>query len=94
MDVNLSIRSGETIGIIGSTGSAKSTLVQLIPRLYDTTEGEVLVGGVNVKNYDLEALRNSVAMVLQKNVLFSGTIKTNLRWGDENATEEELITAC
>lgn len=94
MDVNLSIRSGETIGIIGSTGSAKSTLVQLIPRLYDTTEGEVLVGGVNVKNYDLEALRNSVAMVLQKNVLFSGTIKTNLRWGDENATEEEMIIAC
>ena len=94
MDVNLSIRSGETIGIIGSTGSAKSTLVQLIPRLYDTTEGEVLVGGVNVKNYDLEALRNSVAMVLQKNVLFSGTIKSNLRWGDENATEEEMITAC
>ena len=94
LDVNLSIRSGETIGIIGSTGSAKSTLVQLIPRLYDTTEGEVLVGGVNVKNYDLEALRNSVAMVLQKNVLFSGTIKTNLRWGDENATEEEMITAC
>lgn len=94
MDVNLSIRSGETIGIIGSTGSAKSTLVQLIPRLYDATEGEVLVGGVNVKNYDLEALRNSVAMVLQKNVLFSGTIKSNLRWGDENATEEEMITAC
>ena len=94
MDVNLSIRSGETIGIIGSTGSAKSTLVQLIPRLYDATEGEVLVGGVNVKNYDLEALRNSVAMVLQKNVLFSGTIKTNLRWGDENATDEEMITAC
>ena len=93
-DINLSIASGETIGIIGSTGSAKSTLVQLIPRLYDTTEGEVLVGGVNVKNYDLEALRNSVAMVLQKNVLFSGTIKTNLRWGDENATEEEMITAC
>ncbi len=94
LDVNLSIRSGETIGIIGSTGSAKSTLVQLIPRLYDATEGEVLVGGVNVKNYDLEALRNSVAMVLQKNVLFSGTIKSNLRWGDENATEEEMITAC
>ena len=94
MDVNLSIRSGETIGIIGSTGSAKSTLVQLIPRLYDTTEGEVLVGGVDVKNYDLEALRNSVAMVLQKNVLFSGTIKSNLRWGDENATDEEMITAC
>ena len=94
MDVNLSIRSGETIGIIGSTGSAKSTLVQLIPRLYDATEGEVLVGGVNVKNYDLEALRNSVAMVLQKNVLFSGTIKSNLRWGGENATDEEMITAC
>ena len=94
MDVDLSIRSGETIGIIGSTGSAKSTLVQLIPRLYDTTEGEVLVGGVNVRDYDLEALRNSVAMVLQKNVLFSGTIKSNLRWGDENATDEEMITAC
>ena len=94
MDVDLSIRSGETIGIIGATGSAKSTLVQLIPRLYDATGGEVLVGGVNVRDYDLKALRNSVAMVLQKNVLFSGTIKSNLRWGDENATDEEMIAAC
>ena len=94
MDVDLSIRSGETIGIIGATGSAKSTLVQLIPRLYDATAGEVLVGGVNVRDYDLKALRNSVAMVLQKNVLFSGTIKSNLRWGDENATDEEMIAAC
>ena len=94
MDVDLSIRSGETIGIIGATGSAKSTLVQLIPRLYDATTGEVLVGGVNVRDYDLKALRNSVAMVLQKNVLFSGTIKSNLRWGDENATDEEMIAAC
>ena len=92
--VDLAIRSGETIGIIGGTGSAKSTLVQLIPRLYDTTEGQVEVGGVDVRNYDLETLRNSVAMVLQKNVLFSGTIKSNLRWGDENATEEEMIEAC
>ena len=94
MDVDLSIRSGETIGIIGATGSAKSTLVQLIPRLYDATAGEGLVGGVNVRDYDLKALRNSVAMVLQKNVLFSGTIKSNLRWGDENATDEEMIAAC
>ena len=94
MDVDLKIRSGETIGIIGSTGSAKSTLVQLIPRLYDVTEGQVLVGGVDVRDYDLHALRNAVAMVLQKNVLFSGTIKTNLRWGDENATDEEMIEAC
>ena len=91
---DFSIRSGETIGIIGATGSAKSTLVQLIPRLYDATAGEVLVGGVNVRDYDLKALRNSVAMVLQKNVLFSGTIKSNLRWGDESATDEEMIAAC
>ena len=93
-DIDLHIKSGETIGIIGSTGSGKSTLVQMIPRLYDTTEGEVLVGGINVRDYDLHALRNSVAMVLQKNVLFSGTIKSNLRWGDENATDEEMLHAC
>ena len=89
-NVNLKINSGETIGIIGSTGSAKSTLVQLIPRIYDATEGEVLVGGRNVKEYDLEVLRNQVAMVLQKNVLFSGTVKENLKWGDENASDEEV----
>ncbi len=93
-DVNLHIRSGQTIGIIGGTGSAKSTLVQLIPRLYDTTKGEVKVGGRNVREYDLEVLRDSVAMVLQKNVLFSGTIKENLRWGNPDATDEELIHAC
>ena len=93
-DIDLHINSGETIGIIGSTGSGKSTLVQLIPRLYDTTFGEVEVGGVNVKDYDIETLRNSVAMVLQKNVLFSGTIKENLRWGNKEATDEELIEAC
>ena len=93
-DINLLINSGETIGIIGSTGSSKTTLVQLIPRLYDTVDGEVLVGGVNVKDYDLESLRNAVAMVLQKNVLFSGTIKENLRWGNKDATDEELIEAC
>ena len=89
-NVNLKIKSGETIGIIGSTGSAKSTLVQLIPRIYDATQGEVLVGGRNVKEYDLEVLRNQVAMVLQKNVLFSGTVKENLKWGDENASDEEV----
>ena len=93
-DTSLSIASGETIGIIGGTGSSKSTLVQLIPRLYDVTEGRILVGGRDVRAYDLEALRNSVAMVLQKNVLFSGTIKENLRWGNENATDEELVKAC
>lgn len=93
-NVNLKIKSGETIGIIGGTGSSKSTLVQLIPRLYDVTKGEVLVGGEDVKDYSLEALRNSVAMVLQKNVLFSGTIRDNLRWGDENATDEEIEAAC
>lgn len=92
-DINLSINSGETIGIIGSTGSAKSSLVQLIPRLYDTTEGEVLVGGKNVKDYKLEKLRDSVSMVLQTNVLFSGTIEENLRWGNENATFEEIRAA-
>ena len=86
--VNLHIKSGEVIGILGGTGSSKSTLVQLIPRLYDTTEGSVKVGGVDVRDYDLEVLRNNVAMVLQKNVLFSGTIKDNLRWGNPDATDE------
>ena len=93
-NVNLHIRSGETIGILGGTGSSKTSLIQLIPRLYDVTEGCVKVGGVDVRNYDLEVLRNQVAVVLQKNVLFSGTIKENLRWGDQNATDEELIQAC
>ena len=92
--INLSIASGKTIGIIGGTGSSKSSLVQLIPRLYDVMDGKVAVGGVDVRDYDLDALRNQVAMVLQKNVLFSGTIRENLRWGDENATEEELVRAC
>ncbi len=93
-NINLCIKSGETIGIIGGTGSSKTTLVQLIPRLYDVLSGEVTVGGKNVKEYTLDALRNSVAMVLQKNVLFSGTIKENLKWGDENATDEEIYEAC
>ena len=93
-DINLNIRSGETIGIIGGTGSSKSSLVNLISRLYDVTKGAVRVGGTDVREYDLEALRNSVAVVLQKNVLFSGTILDNLRWGDENATEEQCIEAC
>lgn len=93
-DINLDIKSGETIGIIGGTGSGKSALVQLIPRLYDVMKGEIYVGGLNVKQYDLTALRDNVAMVLQKNVLFSGTIKDNLRWGNENATDEEIIEAC
>ena len=92
-NINLSIKSGETIGILGGTGSAKSSLVQLIPRLYDVTEGEVLVGGKNVKEYKLDALRDSVSMVLQSNVLFSGTIEENLRWGNENATMEEIRAA-
>ena len=92
--INLKINSGETIGIIGGTGSSKSSLVQLIPRLYDVTGGGVKVGGVDVRDYDLETLRDSVAMVLQKNILFSGTIKENLRWGNEKATDEELIHAC
>lgn len=91
---NLDIKSGETIGIIGGTGSSKSTFVQLIPRLYDVTEGSVEVGGIDVRNYDLEALRNDVAFVLQKNTLFSGTIKENLRWGNENASDEEIIKVC
>lgn len=93
-DIDLKIESGETVGIIGGTGSSKSTLIQLISRLYDTTVGEVKVGGVNVKDYDLETLRNAVAVVLQKNVLFSGTIKDNLRWGNKDATDDELIEAC
>ena len=93
-DVNLDIASGETVGIIGGTGSAKSSLVQLLPRLYDVTAGSVQVGGLDVRRYDLESLRNSVAMVLQKNELFSGTIADNLRWGNEHATEEELMEAC
>ena len=93
-NINLDIHSGETIGIIGGTGSAKTTLVQLIPRLYDTTLGTVSIGGRDVKEYDLMALRDAVAMVLQKNVLFTGTIKENLRWGDKNATDEEIVAAC
>lgn len=93
-NVNLHIKAGQTVGILGGTGSAKSTLVQLIPRLYDTTHGTVKVGGVDVRDYDIEALRDQVAMVLQKNVLFSGTIKENLRWGDENALDEELERVC
>ena len=92
-EVDLHIRSGEVIGVIGSTGSAKSTLVQLIPRLYDVTEGTVRVGGVDVRDYDLDTLRNAVAMVLQKNVLFSGTIKDNLRWGKQDATDDEILEA-
>lgn len=93
-NINLSIKSGETIGIIGGTGSSKTSLVQLIPRLYDTLTGNVIVGGHNVKDYNLETLRNEVAMVLQKNVLFSGTIKENLLWGDEKATDDEIRDAC
>ena len=93
-DICLEIKSGETVGILGGTGSSKSTLVQMIPRLYDVAEGAVRVGGVDVRDYDLDALRKEVAMVLQKNVLFSGTIKENLRWGDEHATDEELVRVC
>ncbi len=93
-NINLSIKSGETVGIIGGTGSSKTTLVQLIPRLYDATTGDVLVGGHSVKDYKIHTLRDSVAMVLQKNVLFSGTIKENLLWGDEHATDEEIEDAC
>ena len=92
--INLTIRAGETVGIIGGTGSSKSSLVQLIPRLYDVTGGRLTIGGTDVREYDLNTLRNAVAMVLQKNELFSGTIKENLRWGNEDATEEELIQAC
>ena len=93
-NINLEIKSGETVGILGGTGSAKSTLVQLIPRLYDVTSGNIKVGGVDVRDYDTDSLRNEVSMVLQKNVLFSGTIKENLRWGDKNATDQEIIDAC
>ena len=93
-NIDLHIASGETIGVIGGTGSGKSSLVQLIPRLYDATVGTIRVGNVNVRDYDLEALRDNVSMVLQKNVLFSGTIKENLRWGNAQATDEELIHAC
>lgn len=93
-DINLHIRSGQTIGIIGGTGSAKSTLVQMIPRLYDVTDGSVKVGGIDVRDYNLEALRDQVSMVLQKNVLFSGTIYENIRWGNENASEEEVQRVC
>ncbi len=93
-NISLDIKSGETIGVIGGTGSAKSTLVQLIPRLYDVTDGRILVGGHDVRDYKIDNLRNQVAMVLQKNVLFSGTIKNNLRWGNENATDEQIIEAC
>ena len=93
-DINLKIKSGMTVGVIGGTGSSKSSLVQLIPRLYDVTEGSVLVGGKDVRNYDIKTLRDAVAMVLQKNQLFSGTIKENLRWGNENATDDEIVAAC
>lgn len=93
-NIDLHIHSGETIGVIGGTGSSKSSLIQLISRLYDATEGCVKVGGIDVKEYDLTSLRNEVSVVLQKNVLFSGTIKENLRWGNKDATDEELIEAC
>lgn len=93
-DINIHIHSGETIGIIGGTGSAKTMLVQMIPRLYDTTTGQVRVGGKDVRDYDIESLRDQVSVVLQKNVLFSGTIKENLRWGNPNASDEELVAAC
>lgn len=93
-NIDFKINSGEVIGIIGGTGSGKTSLVQLIPRLYDVTEGEVIVGGVDVKNYDLDTLRNNVSMVLQKNTLFSGSLKDNLSWGNPNATEKEMIEAC
>ena len=93
-DIDVHIRSGETIGIIGGTGSSKTSLINLVSRLYDVTEGSVRVGGRDVREYDLTTLRNQVAVVLQKNVLFSGTIKENLRWGNENATDEEMIEAC
>ena len=93
-DINLEIKSGQTIGVIGGTGSAKSSLVNLLSRLYDVTDGSVKIGGVDVREYDIETLRDEVSVVLQKNVLFSGTIFENLRWGDKNATDEECIKAC
>ena len=93
-NIDLHIHPGQTVGIIGGTGSSKTSLIQLISRLYDATEGTVRVGGIDVRDYDLEALRNQVSVVLQKNVLFSGTIKENLRWGDENATDEDLVRVC
>ena len=93
-DINLNIRSGQTIGLIGGTGSAKSTLVQLIPRLYEVTSGKILVDGHDIREYKLPELRDNVAMVLQNNTLFSGTIKENLRWGNKGATDEELINVC
>ena len=93
-DIDLDIQSGETVGVLGGTGSSKSTLIQLLPRLYDASKGNVYVGGVNVKEYDLDVLRKEVSIVLQKNVLFSGTIKENLRWGDENATDEDIVRVC
>lgn len=93
-DINLDIKSGETVGVLGGTGSSKTTLVNLISRLYDVSKGSVKVGDVDVRDYDMEVLRNQVAVVLQKNTLFSGTIKDNLRWGDKNATDEEMVHAC
>lgn len=93
-DIDLHIKSGQTIGILGMTGSAKTSLVQLIPRLYDVTDGSLKVGGVDVRDYDLTSLRDAVAMVLQKNTLFSGTIKENLRWGNDKATDDEIVQAC
>ena len=92
--MNIEIKSGETVGIIGGTGSSKTSLVQLIPRLYDATHGTVKVGGIDVKHYDIETIRNEVAMVLQKNVLFSGTIKENLRWGNPDASDEDIVRVC
>ena len=93
-DIDLHVKAGMSVGVIGGTGSSKTSLIQLISRLYDVTEGSVLVGGVDVRRYDLQALRNQVAVVLQKNVLFSGTIKENLRWGDAEATDEEMRRVC
>lgn len=93
-DLNLHVKAGETIGIIGKTGSGKSTLVSLIPRLYNVTSGEVMLGGINVQDYDLKTLRDNVSVVLQNNVLFSGTIKDNLKWGNPNATDHQIIQAC
>ena len=93
-DINIFINSGETVGIVGGTGSGKTSMVQLISRLYDVSEGTVKVGGVDVRDYDIETLRNEVSVVLQKNVLFSGTIKDNLRWGDKNASDEEMVRIC